>query len=351
VTADVTVIIPHFRARVLVECLESLFLNSDPPVQVIVVDDGGNAPSLRAAAARFPGIRILRNERNLGFSGSCNRGLQAVSTPYAVLLNDDTRVAAGWLPPLVQAAQANPLVAACQPKLLSAADPGRFDYGGGAGGYIDHLGFTFCRGRVFSHRERDQGQYDREVAVFWACGSALFLRMAALRRVGLLDVGFFMHFEEIDLCWRLRLAGYDVRAVPRSVVFHHSGYSLPPRSFRKSYLNHRNNLVMLIKNMDPIPLCRVLLLRLALEFIAVPLYLARREWSSAPAPLAGILWIFLHPLDLFRRRRASRRLRSPRGRLSARLRGPGTYGGSLTWAYFVRGIRRASELVPEETSA
>jgi hypothetical protein len=334
---------------VLGECLEALFAHSDLAIRAIVVDDGQNAPSLQQAMREFPRIEVLRNERRLGFAGSCNRGLDAVTTPYAVLLNDDTRVAPGWLSPLVEAAESDPAIAACQPKLLSATEPDVFDYGGAAGGYIDHLGYTFCRGRLFDCRERDQGQYDRQTPLFWACGSALFLRMAAARAVGFLDLDYFMHFEEIDLCWRLQLAGYRIWAVPESVVYHHSGFSLPPRSFQKTYLNHRNNLIMLCKNLDAGPLARLLPLRFFLELLAMLTYLRKREWSSAAAPLAALLWLAVHPLPLWRRRRASRRLIQDPVNSAGRLAGDGVYAGSVAYQHFARGVERASDLIPEET--
>ena len=344
----VTIVIPHYRAEVLYECLESLFAHSDLPIRVLVVDDAQTAPSLQRAIVAFPQIELLRNERRLGFSGSCNRGLEAVTTPYAVLLNDDTRVAPGWLAPLVEIADADPTVAACQPKLLSATDADHFDYGGGAGGYIDRFGYTFCRGRLFAHREKDEGQYDARVPLFWACGSALFLRMEPARAVGFLDLDFFMHFEEIDLCWRLRLAGHRIWAVPESVVYHHSGFSLPPRSFQKSYLNHRNNLVMLCKNLDAGKLAWLLPLRFGLELLALLTYLGKREWSSVPAPLAAVLWILTHPLPLSRRRRQSRRLIRDPASPSGRLIGEGIYPGSVVYRHFVGGVRRSCDLIPEE---
>ena len=337
----VTIIVPHYQAEVLHDCLTSLYAHSDHPIQVLVIDDGDNAPSLQRARADFPQIEILRNEHNLGFTGSCNRGLETAQTRYAILLNDDTRVEPDWLGPLVALADSDPQIAACQPKLRSATEPELFDYGGGAGGYIDALGYTFCRGRLFDSRERDEGQYDAPVPLFWACGSALFLRVAAAREIDFLDLDFFMHFEEIDLCWRLQLAGYQIRAVPRSVVFHHSGFSLPPASFHKTYLHHRNNLVMLCKNQTPERLLWLLPLRLGLEFFAVLNYLRQGQWSSVPAPLAALLWCLTHPLNIYRRRRksqATRRITAARD---------GIYPGSILYQHFARGITRASALLPE----
>ena len=337
----VTIVIPHFRAPVLLDCLESLYKHSDWPIRVVVVDDGGNAPSIQQAAMRFPQIEILRNERNMGFSGSCNRGLNATQSRYAVLLNDDTRVTPGWLQPMVERADSDPQIAACQPKLLSALDDQVFDYGGGAGGYIDALGYTFCRGRLLDEREQDCGQYDREVPLFWACGSALFLRVEAARQLDFLDLDYYMHFEEIDLCWRLQLAGHRIWSVPRSVVYHHSGFSLPPASFRKTYLNHRNNLVMHCKNQSLNTLLWLLPLRVPLEILASLGYLTQRRWSSTLAPWASLLWLITHPLNIFRRRRHSRMHRKNAAR-------DGIYSGSVLFQHYVRGINHASDLMTEE---
>ena len=342
---SVTIVIPHYRAEILGECLEALFAHSDLPIRVIVVDDGPDAPSIERARRDFPHIEVLRNERNLGFCVSCNRGLSAAATRYVVLLNDDTRVSPAWLSPLVAAAESDPTIAACQPKLLSPTEEGLFDEGGAAGGYIDRLGYPFCRGRLFDHLEKDEGQYDGQVPLFWACGSAMFLRLEALRQVGFLDVEYFMHMEEIDLCWRLQLNGYRIAAVPASVVYHHSAWSLPSASFRRTYLKHRNNLVMLYKNQATRQLLWILLLRLAaLEPVATLGYLLKREWRSAPAPLAATLWCLAHPLQLQRRRRAIQ----TRRQVPAHAVRDGVYQGSIVYQYFARGVRTARRLMPED---
>ncbi|NKB65998.1 MAG: glycosyltransferase [Candidatus Latescibacteria bacterium] len=337
----VTVVIPHYTAEILVDCLAALQRYSPAAIRVIVVADCPQAPSVAAAQEAFPQVEFLPNPRRLGFSGSCARGLAAVQTPYAVLLNDDTLVTQDWLPPLLACVQADPQVAACQAKLLSPAKAGRFDDGGAAGGYIDALGFPFCRGRLFDQVEQDQGQYDGPATLFWACGSAMFLRMEAVREVGSLDLDYFLHMEEIDLCWRLQLAGYRVEAVPASVVYHHSGFSMRPDTFARNYLKHRNNLIMICKNMDAGRLAWVLPVRLLLELLASVGYLLKRQWPSVPAPLAGLAWCLTHPRNIWRRRRQSRALR----RSPVCLRG--VYRGSIVFQYFVRGVRTAGPLMPE----
>ena len=335
-----TVVIPHFRSDTLDECLTALFQHSSQPLRVVIIDDGDNGPAVCRARERYPNMEILRNDTRLGFTGSCNRGLEVSGTPYVLLLNDDTRVTPGWLAPLEAAMASDDTVAACQPKLLSVSRPGYFDYSGGAGGYIDALGYTFCRGRVFDTVERDEGQYDRPVGLFWACGSAMFLRLEAVRQVGPLDLDYFMHFEEIDLCWRLHLAGWRVVSVSESAIYHHAAQSLPPDTFLKVYLNHRNNLVAILKNLPFRRLLWLLPLRLPLELLASGRYAVQGRVVCALAPLAGLAWIAVHPASLWRRRRASRRLDTGAGPEAE-----GVFHGSALWHYHLRRRRTAAALM------
>ncbi len=339
-TEPVNIIIPHYRAPVIIDCLESLYRFSNWPIKVIVVDDGNNGPIIQKAVLNFPQIKVISNEQNLGFTGSCNRGLATVDSKYAVLLNDDTRVTKDWLRPLVECAEANSSVAACQPKLLSAIDSSHFDYGGGAGGYIDKLGYTFCRGRILNHREEDIGQYDFQRPLFWACGSALFVRIEAAREVNFLDTEFYMHFEEIDFCWRLQSKGYRIWSVPESVVYHHSAYSLPSASFRKTFLNHRNNLIMNFKNRNVIELYWLLPIRILLELLASIGYLINKQWSSAMAPIASLFWCMLNINAIYKRRKKTQR----EAKFKAR---DGIYSGSILYQYYLRGCRQVKNLMPE----
>ena len=344
---SVTVVIPHYRSETLQSCLTSVFAHSDKNVTVIVVDDGPDAPSVQQARAAFPQVNVLRNDRNLGFSASCNRGLKAADTRFAVLLNDDTRVTAGWLSPMVDAAEADPSIAVCQPKLLSATKADTFDDGGAAGGYMDQLGYPFCRGRLLFHQEQDEGQYDATVPLFWACGSAMFIRLEALARVGYLDLDYYMHMEEIDLCWRLRDAGYRIMAVPLSTVFHYSAWSLPPEGFRRVYLKHRNNLAMICINMDLRSLLWVFPVRIPLEAMAALGYLAKREWKHVVAPLTAVLWILTHPFNLWSRRRRNRASTAPTSRRNR----DGLFRGSILFQYYFKGVRAASALMSERPEA
>jgi len=284
---DVTVVIPHYAGAQVVECLEALFACPDRPAAVVLVDDGSTDGTAERAAQRFPSIRLVRNPVNLGFVGACNRGLAEVASAWAVLLNDDALADPGWLAALVRALAADRSVAAVQPKIVTVADPARFDYAGAAGGLIDRYGYPFALGRWFDRTEIDRGQYDAPREIFWASGTAMGLSMEAYRRVGPLETAFRMHMEEIDWCWRCILAGYRIMSVPSARVRHHGAMTLRAASPRKMYLNHRNSFLMLLKNYSAATLVRVLPARLGLEALTVVAALATGQFWRALGAFAG----------------------------------------------------------------
>jgi len=314
---EVSIVVPHYRGPILLDCLESVYSHTQGAFELIVVDDGGDG-SAEEAKARFPRVRLISNPHNLGFAASCNRGMLAAEGRYFVLLNNDVEVSPGWLDVLLTFAESHPKVGACQPKIRSLLDRTRFDYAGAAGGLMDLLGYPYCLGRVFHLIEEDRGQYDTPVPIFWASGTALFLKREAVEEVGGLDEEFFMHMEEIDLCWRLHRAGWEVWSVPASVVYHRSGWSLP-HSFRKMYLNHRNNLVLLLKNYDLPSLLALFPLRVLLEVLTV-LRAPLEEPERSLAALLGMLWVSINIRDIARRRKGAWRVRKvPDDRLRRRL--------------------------------
>lgn len=250
----VAVIILNWNgAALLRRYLPSVVANTNAELaDVIVADNGSTDDSLKVLSEEFPGVKVLPLDRNYGFAEGYNRSIGLTHYPYTVLLNDDVRTPEGWLDPLVAYLDANPQVGAVQPKLLKDRDDDRqvFEYAGAAGGFIDKHGFPFCRGRIFDSVEDDHGQYDAApMSVFWATGACLMVRSDLYAQVGGLDKYFFAHMEEIDLCWRIHRAGYDVCVVPSSRVYHLGGGSLPQGNPRKTYLNFRNNLLLLRKNL------------------------------------------------------------------------------------------------------
>ncbi len=251
--------------------------------EVVVIDNGSTDDSLQLLASQFPTVRVVTLDQNYGFAEGYNRGIVELETTYVVLLNSDVEVTQGWLDPLVNYCDAHPVVAACQPKLLAYNQRTHFEYAGASGGYIDRYGYPFCRGRIFDTVEEDKGQYNDVQPVFWATGAALFVRREVYNEVGGLDNSFFAHMEEIDLCWRIHLAGHEIVVVPQSEVYHLGGATLAAGNPRKTYLNFRNNLLMLHKNLPRKAATSVLLLRMLLDGVAWVKFVVSRQWGDAGA--------------------------------------------------------------------
>ena len=250
--------------------------------EVWVADNGSTDASCTTVEQEFPEVRLLRLGVNYGFAEGYNRAVGAVEAEYVVLLNSDVEVTPQWLEPMVAYMDAHPLVAACQPKLLSYDRRDCFEYAGAAGGFMDKYGYPFCRGRVFDHLERDDGRYDTVVPVLWASGAAMLIRRQAYLEAGGLDGEFFAHMEEIDLCWRLRIRGRMVVCLPFSSVYHVGAATLKP-SPRKTYLNFRNNLLMLYKNLPSAELASVMRVRAGLDLLAAVVFLLKGEWANTKA--------------------------------------------------------------------
>lgn len=249
---------------------------------VIVADNGSTDDSLSVLSTEFPQVPVLRLERNYGFAEGYNQALKRVGEDYDLylLLNSDVETPEGWLQPLTDFMAAHPDVAACQPKLRAEHTRTHFEYAGAAGGYIDHLGYPYCRGRLFDTVEEDRGQYDSVADVFWATGAALLIRARLYWEVGGLDGRFFAHQEELDLCWRLRARGHRIVCVPQSVVYHVGGGTLPKENPRKTFLNFRNNLLLLYKNMPERRLSRIMFIRFWLDALASFVFLLKGESGS-----------------------------------------------------------------------
>ena len=250
---------------------------------VYVADNGSTDGSLALLAEEFPAVRTIVFDENYGFAEGYNKAFEQVDAEYAVLLNSDVEVTPDWLLPLVEYMDAHPQVAACQPKLMAYHKKDEFEYAGAMGGYLDRYGYPYCRGRIFDSIEKDHHQYDADVPLLWATGACLMVRLPIYKKVGGLDGRFFAHMEEIDLCWRLRCRGYEVRSVASSVVYHVGGATLNAGHPRKTFLNFRNNLLMLYKNLPENDLAGVLLVRALLDYVAAVMFLLKGEWGSAKA--------------------------------------------------------------------
>lgn len=252
-------------------------------VTVYVADNGSTDDSVDMLRREFPTVQLILLSENLGFAGGYNRALESVQAEYVVLLNSDVEVTESWWKPLVAYMDAHPEVAACQPKIRSWHTKGAFEYAGAAGGFLDVYGYPFCRGRMMHIVEEDNGQYDTVVPVFWATGAALCIRLEDYRAVGGLDARFFAHMEEIDLCWRLRARGRGIVCIPQSTVYHVGGATLKKEDPRKTYLNFRNNIVMLYKNLPESELLHIMRVRMWLDYVAAFSFLLKGQGDNARA--------------------------------------------------------------------
>ncbi|MCL2290006.1 MAG: glycosyltransferase family 2 protein [Bacteroidetes bacterium] len=266
--------------KFLAQFLPALIQYAPSYSEIIIADNASTDNSIEFLRTVFPSIKIIQNKINGGFSKGYNDALQQVEAEYYCLLNSDVEVTENWIEPIVVLLDNHPDIAIVQPKLLSFAHKNQFEYAGACGGFLDYLGYPFCRGRVFEYLEEDSGQYNNAIEVFWATGAALFVRSNIFHAVNGLDDDFFAHMEEIDFCWRVKSLGYKVMVEPKSVVYHVGGGTLPKNSARKTYLNFRNNMFLLLKNLPRTKLLPIFLLRFPLDNIAALFFLFRGHWRD-----------------------------------------------------------------------
>lgn len=281
----VSVVILNWNgAEMLRTFLPSVVKYTNPELaEVCVADNGSTDNSVDIVRNEFPSVRLISFKENYGFAEGYNKVMDNVDTDYVVLLNSDVEVTEGWIEPILSYMESHKDVAACQPKILSYHDKKKFEYAGASGGYIDKYGYPFCRGRVFDFLETDNGQYDTPADIFWASGAAMFVRRDVYVSVGGLDPKFFAHMEEIDLCWRLLSRGYRLVCIPESKVYHVGGATLKKENPKKTYLNFRNNLLMMYKNLPSDELRKVMIVRCFLDYLAVVFYILKFDFSNATA--------------------------------------------------------------------
>ncbi len=270
--------------RLLPEFLPSVVANTPADIaRVIVADNGSTDNSIEILKRDFPDIEVIQLDKNYGFAGGYNRAIEATRYRYTLLLNSDVETPEGWLEPLYRWALDHPDMGAAMPKIKSYRQRDMFEYAGASGGFLDRNGYPYCRGRVFNNVEYDNGQYNDPAEVFWATGAAMLVDTDAYIAAGGLDEDFFAHMEEIDLCWRLKLAGRHNYVVPQSVVYHLGGASLDASNPRKTYLNFRNNLLMLHKNLPRSVRRGLLFKRRLLDTLAWARFVVQLKWRHAAA--------------------------------------------------------------------
>ena len=310
--------------------------NTEFSTSIYLADNGSSDDSIAVTQTEFPAVKLIDLGENYGFAEGYNRAISLIDAEYIVLLNADVEVTSRWLEPMVEFMDTNPSVGACQPKIRDWKNKEYFEYAGASGGFIDKFGYPFCRGRIQNTLEQDHGQYDDVAPVFWASGAALFIRKQVYQLVGGLDARFFAHMEEIDLCWRLGSRGYDLVVIPQSVVYHVGGATLNKANPRKTFLNFRNNLLMLYKNVPDQALRKTLRARLLLDNLAALFFLLRGELGNAKAVLRARKEFSILKKDFHADRLDNLKHTSPNLN--------GIYPRSLIFDYYIRGIKKYSLL-------
>jgi hypothetical protein len=336
----VAIVILNWNGRkYLAQFLPSVLATAYSNSEVIVVDNYSSDDSIQFLERNYSSVRIIRLPANYGFAKGYNEALKQVDAEYYVLLNSDVEVETNWLQPMVELMEKDKALAGCQPKVLSYHNKKCFEYAGAAGGWIDKYGYPFAKGRVFDICEEDHGQYDDTSVIFWVSGAAMFIRSSAFHEVKGFDEYFFAHQEEIDLCWRLQLQGYLLSSCPASVVFHVGGGTLPRGNTKKTYLNFRNNQIMLAKNLPWSQKWWKIPYRIFLDSISALKGLFTGEGGYFIAILRAHLgfakWILL-------RQDQSVFPKKTDGELH------GVYRRNLVWTYFVRKKKKFSEVVQNE---
>ena len=308
-----------------------------PGTRIVVADNGSTDASLFILSERFPEVEILDLKQNHGFAKGYNEALRQIGADYYVILNSDVELLEGWLAPIVDLLDNDETIGAVQPKILSYRDKNSFEYAGAAGGFIDRYGFPFCRGRILNVTEIDEGQYDQPVDIFWGSGACLVIRAELFHRAGGFDVDFWAHMEEIDLCWRIKNMGYRVVFCPQSRVYHLGGGSLPYNSPRKLYLNFRNNLSLLYKNLPAGKLFGTLFFRMVFDGAAAFRLLLGGNFR-------GFFSVIRAHLSFFRNLPSLQKKRNAQTRFLTRKMHPEMFNKSIILNFYLKGKKRFSEL-------
>lgn len=300
---EIAVVILNWNGKSFLEqFLQKVIDYSKNDADIIVADNASTDDSIEYLKYNFPEVKIIQNSFNAGFATGYNRALKQLKNKYFILLNSDIEVTENWIKPVIELMESDQKIAACQPKIRSFHHRDEFEYAGGAGGYIDKYGYPFCRGRIFQSMEKDHGQYDDVVEVFWASGACMFVRADLYHKYEGLDGDFFAHMEEIDLCWRFKNHGYKIMYCPDSMVYHVGGGTLPKTSSRKTYYNFRNNFFLLYKNLPFNRLWKMFLSRLVLDGLAGTKFLVQGGYKDLWAVLRAHLSFYKNLGDLKKKR-------------------------------------------------
>ena len=337
----ISIIVLNYNGKQFLKvCFDSLLLSTYPNIELLMVDNASTDDSVDYMERNYPQVKIIHSGGNIGYSAGNNLGIEVAAGKYVLLLNNDIEVTPGWLEPIMEEFESDEQIAAVQPKIHHMIDRDSFEYAGAAGGMIDIFSFPFMRGRVFYTIEKDEGQYDTNIDLFWTSGAAMAIRKDVLKKTGLLDNDFVHHMEEIDLCWRILLQGYRLRIRTDSVIYHYAGGTIKARSFKKEYWNHRNSVFMMMKNYSSRRLMYLLPARYVLDILVVVKSILVCDTMKIAAILRAHGWLFRQlSLILRKRREVQLARRVPDSALDKFM-----YHHSVAIDYFIRKKLTFSEL-------
>ena len=333
----VAIVILNWNGRKYLEQFLPSVLENSPNCDVIVADNASSDDSVAFVRANFPAVKIIQNSGNLGFCEGYNQSLKQIEAKYYVLLNSDVQVTPGWITPVLNLLESDSQIAAVQPKIKAFHARNSLEYAGAGGGLIDNFGYPFCRGRLFDTLETDQGQYNDTTEIFWATGACMFVRAELFHKLGGLEPAFFAHMEEIDLCWRLQNAGYKIMYCGQSEVFHVGGGTLHKSNPRKTFLNFRNGLALLYKNLPANVFFSTLFIRVLLDWVSAFKFLLSGQTGDAEAIMKAHLEVFKHR-KYWKQQRKLQPLKKDLNQLK------GVYNGSIVWEYFALGRKTFAAL-------
>ena len=322
----IAVAILNWNGKSWLEKFLANVVENSPEATVYVIDNASTDDSVPFLQENFSQVPIIQLDKNYGFAEGYNQGLVQIQADYYVLLNSDVQVTPNWITPIVEKMEENQKLAVCMPKLKSYNNPEYFEYAGAAGGFIDKYGYPFCHGRLFDSIEKDEGQYEKDCEIFWASGAALFVKANIYKELGGLDKDFFAHMEEIDFCWRVKNAGYSIQYIHNSEVFHVGGGSLPKNNPYKTFLNFRNNLFMLHKNLPDNCFKQIIFKRRLLDALSWLNFMAHFDFNNAKE--------IIHAHKEYRKSISD--LNAKRSLISNKKIHAEMYEKSIVWAYFVQ---------------
>lgn len=323
----VSVVILNYNGEKLLPQFLPSVIEHSKNATVIIADNASTDQSIKILEIQFPSVQVIKLDKNYGFCGGYNRALKQIDAEYYVLLNSDVEVTPDWLDPLIQLLDSTPSIAAVQPKILSYHQKANFEYAGAGGGFIDSLGYPFCRGRIFDYAEKDIGQYNDTREIFWATGACLIVRSKVYHELGGLDEDFFAHMEEIDLCWKIQRAGFSVFYCGSSQVYHVGAGTLARSNPRKTYYNFRNGLSLIAKHWGTWALLLKMPLRFLLDYVAALKFMV----TGNPADAGAVLRAHYHFITDLRKDRGKRKLLKSKYPFSKR----NIYNGSILWERFI----------------